>query len=246
MTLQSQTAWAGFDDVPTILALGGGSWPELGSDAKWVSIFEKRGIDVVPLVASNVRLPVQWSAHFSARCAGQPLKTVSVRVGEHVARGELMIARDGIEGGAVYALSRALRETGGQAFSIDLKPDVSDEKVQQKLAARQRKDSASTFFRKAFNFSPQAIALMRETESENPKCVTIKIAGKSELSRAISTAGGVARHEVDDTFALRKFPTHYVVGEMLDWDAPTGGYLLQACFSTAHKAATALAKRLQS
>ena len=244
VTLQSQTAWAGFDGVPTILALGGGSWPELGSDAKWVSIFENNGIDVVPLVASNVRLPVQWSEHFSSRFAGQPLKTVAVCVGKHVARGELMITRDGIEGGAIYALSRPLRESGAQAFTIDLKPDVSDDKVQQRLTTRQRKDSASTFLRKAFNLSPQAIGLMRETGSENPKQVTVQIAGPSALARAISTAGGVAKHEVDESFALRKFPNTFVVGEMLDWDAPTGGYLLQACFSTAHFAAQKMSERL--
>ena len=244
VTLQSQTAWAGFDDVPTILALGGGSWPELGSDAKWVSVFEAGGIEVVPLVASNVRLPVAWSEHFSSRFAGHPLKTVAVRAGQQVARGELMITRDGIEGGAVYAMSRALRETGAQAFTIDLKPDVSEGKVLQRLTTRQRKDSASTFLRKAFNLGPQAIGLMRETGSENPKQVKVQIAGPSTLARAISTAGGVAKHEVDENFALRKFANTFVVGEMLDWDAPTGGYLLQACFSTAHFAAQKLCVKL--
>jgi uncharacterized flavoprotein (TIGR03862 family) len=242
--LKSQTAWNGFDDVTTVLAMGGNSWPELGSNAAWVQHFTTANIATVPFEASNVRQPVAWSEIFVARFKGQPIKNIALTVGAKRVLGEVMIAEDGIEGGAVYALSRLIRETSADTMTLDLKPDMALDAVEGKLANRWKKDSTSNFLRKSFNLSPQAIGLMRETGTLNPKSVVIKLSGKPAIARAISSAGGVAKHELDDNFKLLKRPNTYVVGEMLDWDAPTGGYLLQACFSTAKRAATALAKDL--
>jgi uncharacterized flavoprotein (TIGR03862 family) len=240
VVLKSREVWTDFDDVSTVLALGGASWPELGSDGGWVPIFEKAGVAVSPLQASNGRQRVAWRQGFADNFAGTPIKNVSVSTGGLSQRGEIMIARDGIEGGAVYAVASA----GVRELVIDLKPDVSETEVAEKMAKRFRKDSRSNFLRKAFNLSPSAIGLMAEAKSDDPKHVVIPIVGAGDLRRAISTRGGVAFSEVDENFQLRKYPNTYVVGEMLDWDAPTGGYLLQACFSTARLAAMDLVKRL--
>lgn len=226
--LRLRESWRGFDNVPTVLALGGASWPELGSDGSWRNTFIRAGIDVVPFAASNVRLPVAWSDVFSRRFAGQPIKNVGVRCGDSAARGEIMIAHDGIEGGAIYALSAAVRGQPQPELVIDLKPDVPDEAVRQRFSRPRGKDSGSNFLRKALKLSPAAIGLMRETASTDPKCVVLRPAGAGSLHRAISTAGGVSWSEVGTDLQLRKWPGHFVAGEMLDWDAPTGGYLLQA------------------
>jgi uncharacterized flavoprotein (TIGR03862 family) len=244
VTLKSKTAWTGFDDVPTLLALGGASWPELGSDAAWVKIFEAAGVRVNPLQPSNGRQLVTWSEHFATRFAGTPIKNVSVTARGRSVRGEIMITRDGLEGGAIYAVSRALRESGAKSLSLDLKPDMTAELVQQRLAWPRGKESRSNFLRKALALTPVGISLLREANTDDPKSLVIPLTGPAEIRRAISTAGGVAAEEVDENFRLRKFPSTYVVGEMLDWDAPTGGYLLQASFSTAVKAARAMVSDL--
>jgi uncharacterized flavoprotein (TIGR03862 family) len=235
VTLQSKTEWMGFDDVPTILALGGASWPELGSNGSWVPVFEAAGIAVTPLRASNGRQRIAWSEHFASRFSGQPIKNVAVQVQGELVRGELMIAADGIEGGVIYALSRAF--SADSVITIDLKPDQSAEHVSKRLSKPRGKESRSNYLRKAFNLGPVAIALMREAGTDNPKQVVFKTHGAADMRRAISTAGGVSRSEVGSSFRLHKRPNFWVVGEMLDWDAPTGGYLLQACFSTAQAAA---------
>ena len=240
--LESQTAWQGFDDVPTVLAMGGASWPELGSDGRWVREFEKAGVIVSPLWPSNGRLRVAWPHEFSAKHAGQPIKNVAVRFGEKSQRGEVMISSDGIEGGAIYAVGHG----GSGELVIDLKPDLSPDHVAARVAKRRPKDSRSSFLRKAFNLSPAAIGLMRAMGSEDPKCVVVPIMGQGDLRRAISTRGGVAFSEVDAHFKLRKVRNTWVVGEMLDWDAPTGGYLLQACFSTARWAAQDVVREMRA
>jgi uncharacterized flavoprotein (TIGR03862 family) len=245
VTLKSNTAWTGFDNVPTILALGGASWPELGSDAAWVKIFEMAGVKVNPLQPSNGRQHVTWSDYFAQRFAGTPIKNVTVSARGHTQRGEIMITRDGLEGGAIYGLSRTLRESGAKSVTLDLKPDMTAEMVQQRLAWPQGKESRTNYLRKALGLTPVGISLLRECSTDNPKSVVITLKGPAEIRRAISTAGGVAAEEVNENFRLHKFSNTYVVGEMLDWDAPTGGYLLQACLSTARRAATAMAIELQ-
>ena len=237
VTLQSRTQWQGFDGMPTILAMGGASWPHLGSDAAWVPLVETAGIAVNPFKPSNCRFHVPWTEHFAGRFAGQPIKNVRLTYGAHTARGEIMISKDGIEGGAIYALSRHLRDEPGEPLLIDLRPDLTPEAIAAKLAKRKPKDSQSNALRKAFNLTPAAIGLMREVGATDPKRVSLMLTGPAGLARAISSAGGIARHEVDEHFQLRKVPGYYAVGEMLDWEAPTGGYLLQACFSTAVVAA---------
>jgi uncharacterized flavoprotein (TIGR03862 family) len=243
--LQSQTPWTGFDDVPTILALGGASWPELGSDAAWVKIFEAADIAIDPLLPSNGRQLVKWSEHFATRFAGTPLKNITVTVAGRKMRGEVMITKDGIEGGAVYGLSSEFRKAGINTFTIDLKPDMTAEAVAQRLSWPRGKETRTNYLRKALGLAPVGISLMREANSEDPKTVTISITGQAPIRRAISTAGGVAATEVDTNFKLFKHPSTYVVGEMLSWDAPTGGYLLQACFATARAAATDLSRTLK-
>jgi uncharacterized flavoprotein (TIGR03862 family) len=245
VTLERGSAWTGFDGSPTVLALGGASWPELGSDAAWTRIFQDAGIKVAPLVASNVRLPVAWSSYFSEKFAGHPIKNVAVTVGTKTLRGELMIAREGIEGGAIYGVSRAVRETGDSTLTIDLKPDLSQDDIHARMKNRKAGESLSNSLRKRINLSPQAIGLMKESGSTSPKQVKLQINGNGDLRRAISTAGGIAKQELAGDFSLLKYPNTFVVGEMLDWDAPTGGYLLQACISTARYAASNMAKQLE-
>jgi uncharacterized flavoprotein (TIGR03862 family) len=241
--LQLNRAWRGFDDVPTVLALGGASWPELGSTGTWRQVFLQAGVEVTPFLPSNVRQPVAWSAVFAGKFAGQPIKNVAVTCNGVTVRGELMVARDGLEGGAIYGLSEPLRQS--RHIEIDLKPDLSREAVEERLARPRGKESRSNFNRKAFNLSPAAIALMRETSSDNPKHVALQLGGAGELRRAISTAGGMAWHEVDEDLRLHKYPNTFVAGEMLDWDAPTGGYLLQASIATGRWAGLGLLKALR-
>lgn len=237
VTLQSSTPWRGFDETPTILALGGASWPELGSDAAWTKTFEQAGIAVSPLKPSNGRYLVNWTEHFISRFAGSPIKNIAVTVGTRTIRGEVMITRDGMEGGAVYAFSRELRANPAPTIQLDLKPDLSECEVQQRLSRPHGKQSRSNVLRKSFGLSPVGVSLMRETASDNPKSVMIQTTAPADIRRAISTAGGVAAEEVDEHFQLLKYPNSYVVGEMLDWDAPTGGFLLHACLATARVAA---------
>jgi uncharacterized flavoprotein (TIGR03862 family) len=244
VTLQSSTTWQGFDDHPTILAMGGASWPELGSDAAWVPLLVQAGIAITPMRASNARQRVAWSPVFAQKFKGQPLKNIAITCEGKTIRGEAMIAEDGIEGGAIYALSRHIRETAASHIVIDLKPDLSQNGVDEKRGRRKPKESLFNAFRKTLNLSPQAINLMREASTQNPKRVVVNLVGEPDVKRAISTAGGIAMSEVNEHFALHKYSNTHVVGEMLDWDAPTGGYLLQACFATARFAAADLASRL--
>lgn len=239
----------------TILALGGASWPRLGSDGGWVGILEKAGVEVAPLMPSNTGVEIPWSELFAHEFAGTPLKRIAIAAGSHRARGEAVVTRRGIEGGAIYALSAPLRELLACAhetpasISIDLRPDLGLAHIEGRLAAPRGKQSAATFLRKALSLSPVAIGLLREAAGKalpaQPselarliKAVPLTVRGLAGLERAISTAGGVRREAVNDHFMLKARPGVFVAGEMLDWDAPTGGYLLQATLATAVAAAT--------
>ena len=242
--LQTRSRWQGFDGKPTILALGGASWPHLGSDAAWVPILQAAGVTVNPFKPANSRFLVKWSKVFRERFAGTPIKNVALTYAGHRVRGEVMISKEGIEGGAIYALSKGMREMPGHPLHIDLRPDLTAEALTARLARPRGKGTLSNYLRKVAGLTPVAISLLRETgtaaDAAGIKAVAVQILRPAGITRAISSAGGIARSEVDEGFQLRKVPGVYAVGEMLDWEAPTGGYLLQACFSTAVMAARAL------
>jgi uncharacterized flavoprotein (TIGR03862 family) len=248
--LVPRSEWTGFDGMPTILAMGGASWPHLGSDAKWVPVLEAAGIRVNAFKPANSRFLVDWSKIFRDRFAGTPVKNVGLTYAGHRVRGELMISQEGIEGGAIYALSKGLREKPGHPLMIDFRPDLTVEALAQRLTRPRGKDTQSNYLRKVAGLSPVAINLLRETgttpNAAGIKAMPLKLLRPAGLARAISSAGGVAFDEVDAFFQLKKIPGCYAVGEMLDWEAPTGGYLLQACFSTAVMAARHLAAELRA
>jgi uncharacterized flavoprotein (TIGR03862 family) len=236
----------------TILALGGASWPRLGSDGGWIEPLAARGVGVVPLKPANGGFTVSWSEVFRSRFEGEPLKRIALAFDGLNVRGEAVVTHDGIEGGAVYALSAPLREAvlrqGCALLFVDLRPDLTVEALAERLAAPRARQSTSTFLRKAAALSPPAIALVREgaggaLPSEPAalagliKAVPVRLTGLCPLARAISTAGGVSLDAVDEGLMLRAVPGVFVAGEMLDWEAPTGGYLLQATFATGRAAA---------
>jgi len=236
-----------------VLALGGASWPRLGSDGAWKPWLETAGIAVSPFRPANVGFDLAWSPLFRDRFAGQPLKGVAVTHGSRTARGEAMIARYGLEGGAVYALSAALRasvEADGRAdVQIDLKPDVAVGKLTDRLSKPRGKASLSNHLRKVVGLEPVAVALLYEAGplpvspralAERIKAMPLTLTGVQGLERAISSAGGVALDGVDERLMLTARPGVFVAGEMLDWEAPTGGYLLQASFASGVQAARGL------
>jgi uncharacterized flavoprotein (TIGR03862 family) len=240
----------------SVLALGGASWPRLGSDGAWTAFVAQAGIAIAPLQPANCGVLAAWSDVFRQRFAGQPLKRIEVCVGERKARGEAIVTSAGLEGGAIYALSGVLREAlsahDGTILTIDLRPDMTVTDLQQRLAAPRLKQSLATFLRKAASLSPVEIGLLHEATMAMPgrlaalspddlaaliKAVPVKITGLAPIARAISTAGGIAFDAIDENFMLRRKPGVFVAGEMLDWEAPTGGYLLQASFATGAAAA---------
>jgi uncharacterized flavoprotein (TIGR03862 family) len=235
----------------TVLALGGASWPRLGSGGAWEQILTARGVRISPLRPANSGFTVAWSDIFRDRFEGQPLKGVELTFDQHTVRGEAIVTRAGMEGGAVYTLSAELREAilrDGQAtLSIALRPDAEIGELTAKLSAAKSKQSFSNFLRKTANLSPVAIGLLQEAAKTSGRslsslppaelarliqAVPVQLNGIASIARAISTAGGVAFDELDDTFMLRRVPGVFAAGEMLDWEAPTGGYLLQASFAT--------------
>jgi uncharacterized flavoprotein (TIGR03862 family) len=234
----------------TVLALGGASWPRLGADGGWTTLLQEKGVEIAPLHPANMGFNVNWSELFRTRFAGQPLKNVSLSYGEHTARGDAMITDYGIEGGAVYALSSILREAligpNPITLDIDLRPDLSQQQIESRLARPQGKDSRANYLRKSVGLSPMEINLLRETGTSpvRLKSVAVTLTGHQPLARAISTAGGITFDALDDTLMLKAVPNTYAIGEMLDWEAPTGGYLLQSCFSTAVFCADAILKKM--
>jgi uncharacterized flavoprotein (TIGR03862 family) len=234
-----------------ILALGGASWPRLGSDGSWVDVLAAKGVKISPLRPANSGFTVAWSDIFRGRFEGQPLKGVALNFGGQQVRGEAIVTRTGVEGGAIYALSADLREAilhDGEAMpTIALRPDLATDELAAKLSMPKGKQSFSNFLRKATNLSPVAIGLLQEAAKASGQslsslpptdlarlinAVPLRLTGIAPLARAISTAGGIAFDELDDNFMLRRLPGIFAAGEMLDWEAPTGGYLLQASFAT--------------
>ncbi|WP_369060394.1 TIGR03862 family flavoprotein [Caulobacter sp. 73W] len=235
-----------------ILALGGGSWAKLGSDGQWTTTLEAAGARVAPFRPSNVGFLVDWSEIFRDRFAGTPLKAVGLSFAGRQVKGEIMLSAYGLEGGGVYALSSPLRDAvegqGGAVVEIDLRPDLSAGQIENKLARGRKGESVANLLRKTLNLSPAAIGLLREAAGVNlpatpvalsllVKAAPIRLIGCAPMDRAISTAGGVGLDSLDDDLMLKARSGVFLAGEMLDWEAPTGGYLLQACFATGRAAA---------
>lgn len=247
----------------TVLALGGGSWPKLGSDAKWIDILHGEDVDVSPLRASNCGFTAAWSDVFKT-FEGQPLKNIGITFDGRNVRGEAMITRGGLEGGAIYALSSSIRDAvlrdGTAAITIDLMPEVNAAKLTERLSKSRGKQSLTNFLRKQTHLSAASLALLREaafagkiplaaldasTLAALIKATPVTLTGVQPMTTAISTAGGVSFAELDEHFMLKRYPGIFVAGEMLDWDAPTGGYLLQASFATGVAAARGIIAWLQ-
>ncbi|MAN13261.1 MAG: aminoacetone oxidase family FAD-binding enzyme [Dinoroseobacter sp.] len=246
--------WQGFDgtalrfDTPdgarllaprvTVLALGGGSWSRLGSDAAWLPWLAERGVEIAPLQPANMGFRVNWSPHMAPHF-GTPVKGCALVAGDNRVRAEFVISEKGVEGGGIYAVSRALRE-GGE-LRLDLMPDLSAEEVAERLLRPRGKTSLANHLRKTLGLTGARAALLNEWGRPLPegaalgaliKALPARLAGPRPMDEAISTAGGVTRAALDDGLMLRAAPGVFCAGEMLDWEAPTGGYLLTACLAT--------------
>jgi uncharacterized flavoprotein (TIGR03862 family) len=236
----------------TVLAMGGASWPRLGSDGAWVRHLQGAEVLVQPLLPSNCGVCIPWTEVFRERFEGEPLKRIALSFGERHVRGEAVVTRHGLEGGAVYALSGPLRDAisreGTATLLVDLRPDLGQDDLARRLGKPRAGQSTSTFLRKAAALSPLGIGLLREVAGAGLptapdelarliKAVPLRLDGVRPIEHAISSAGGVPFEEIDERFMLRRRPGIFAAGEMLDWEAPTGGYLLQATFATGLAAA---------
>ena len=260
--LRTRWRWTGFDgdggyvfDTPQgvqvlrpkvcVLALGGASWARLGSDGAWTGILAGKGVQIAPWQPANMGFSVDWSAHM-ARHFGQAVKGAALRVGDQSERGEFVISQRGLEGGGIYAVSRALRMGG--ALEIDLMPEVTRADVTAKLASMKRGESRVNRLRK-LGLAPQAVALVQEFARNSPiedavKHLAPRLIGPRPLDEAISVAGGIAAQSLTADLELRAIPNLFACGEMLDWEAPTGGYLLTGAWATGQWAGRAAARRL--
>ena len=233
-----------------ILALGGGSWPITGSDGNWIEILERQGIAIAPLEPANCGWELDWPESVLAQAEGLPLKNIVARAGDQQAEGELLITRYGIEGGALYALGatlRALKNASGPAvLSLDLKPSFTAQQLIAKLGTMGRAPSnLLADARTRWRLSPAAFAILESrgpyltpaTLIEATKNFWLDLNGPRPIKEAISSAGGIRWSEMTDGLMLRHLPGVFAAGEMIDWEAPTGGYLLQGCMVTATRAA---------
>jgi uncharacterized flavoprotein (TIGR03862 family) len=239
-----------------VLALGGGSWPQLGSNAAWVTLLQQRGVPIAPLQPANCGFDVGWSEHFRTRHAGQPVKTVAavltdVAGVERRARGEFVITASGVEGGMIYALSAPLRDAiaarGAVMLQLDLMPDRTSSQVSEILTRPRGAKSMASHLRRSLGIDGVKAGLLRECASAGDfadplrlaatiKALPLRLAAARPLAEAISTAGGVAFEALDERLMIRALPGVFCAGEMLDWEAPTGGYLLTACFASGRAA----------
>ena len=284
VTLHNRHRWTGWDDsgallfeagggqdvsqraTATVLGLGGATWPRLGSTGAWKTALAERGVPLSPFAPSNCGFEVDWTSHLLQQAEGKPVKNVGFHFGKHSTRGEAVITRRGIEGGAVYALSAAIRdalaqEGGAQTLRLDLLPQWTEAEIEARLsratAKARRRDSLGNRLRKALNLHPVQRALFFEGQASGTgemqpedlasalKSVPLSILRPFGMERAISSDGGVAWEAVDSDLQIRTLPTVYAAGEMLDWEAPTGGYLLQACIATGRWAGKAVVRQIQ-
>ena len=244
-------AFAGGEEIgaqAVVLALGGASWPETGSDGAWRALLAGHGVDLAPFVPANCGWNVAWPAAVLERVEGLPLKNLSVRASDEIVSGELLITRHGLEGGAIYRLGPVLRAMARPELRIDFKPQVTAQ-VLFSRAAQSR--SPNEWFR-AWKLSAGVVALLEafypedcarlESAIARTKDFVMILQGPRPIAEAISTAGGVLWRELSDLLMLHKMPGVFLAGEMIDWEAPTGGYLLQGCFSTGTRAGRAAAQ----
>jgi uncharacterized flavoprotein (TIGR03862 family) len=268
VTIRTRHRWTGFADggyvfqTPdrqdvvhcdaVLLALGGASWPRLGSDAGWTGWLRSRGVEVNDFRPANCGFDVAWSRMFSDRFAGSPIKSVVATSDAGSLPGEFVVTRNGIEGSLVYAHAASLRDRlqrdGSAALTLDLAPGRAEERLIRDLTRQDPKASFSTRLRKGAGIDGVKAALLRELVPEGDrkdaarlarhiKAMALPLAGPRPIAEAISSAGGVAWGAVDQAYMLKALPDVFVAGEMLDWEAPTGGYLLTACLATGRAAA---------
>lgn len=265
---QMQHRWLGWDEAgalrfatpdgekfvhadAVIMALGGASWPRLGSDGGWVPLLAAHGVDIAPLRPANCGFDVGWSDYFREKFAGSPVKTVMLHHQSFHQRGELVITKTGVEGSLIYAASAGLRDAilaAGQAtFTLDLLPDKSEVEIANQLAKPRGSRSLASHLQSRLHLKGAKVGLLREivpaADFADPhklaaaiKALPVTLTGIRPLAEAISTAGGVTFADLDESLRLRALPGVFCAGEMLDWEAPTGGYLLTACFATGRAA----------
>jgi uncharacterized flavoprotein (TIGR03862 family) len=257
--LQLDTAWFGWDDKNqlqlekqdnlnsdiTVFALGGSSWKVTGSEGDWAPLFNEKGIKTIPFKAANCAFEVEWSKNFITTHKGKPLKNITIKFKDDISKGEVVISSFGLEGNAIYALSQKIQEelisNDSTAIFVDLKPTMTVEQILNKYKVS-KLEKITDILKEDLNLDRTSIALIKHfTDKEtfsNPaklaeiiKSVPVTIRSADDIDKAISTLGGIALDEIDENFQLKNLPNSYTIGEMLDWYAPTGGYLLQACFS---------------
>jgi uncharacterized flavoprotein (TIGR03862 family) len=240
----------------TVLALGGASWPQLGSDGAWVPLLQARDVEVAPLRSANSGFDVTWSDHFRSRFAGQPVKSVAVSVVESTGRGlphrgEFIVTNTGVEGSLIYTLSARLRDliaiSGEAIIHVDLAPDWPHERLTNELTRPRESSSWSHHLQRRVGLAGVKTALLNERMEQKDfdaidrlvgtiKALPLTLVATRPIAEAISSAGGVAFAALDEHLMLRQIPGVFCAGEMLDWEAPTGGYLLTACFASGHTA----------
>ena len=260
--IKTNHLWKGFEDQKikadiTIFALGGSSWKVTGSDGAWAKHFSDKGIEIVPFQASNCAYEVKWKDEFISQAEGKSLKNISIKCSTKEKKGELVITKFGLEGGAIYALSPEIRECLNKediaTVYLDLKPSFSLEQIREKLIGRGDRTIKELLVER-LNFNKTQIELLKtilnkeefidlEVLAQKIKELPIVLSSAAPIDDAISTVGGVSLKEIDADFQLKKLPNLYCIGEMLDWDAPTGGYLLQGCFSMGYYLADHLNKK---
>jgi uncharacterized flavoprotein (TIGR03862 family) len=252
-----------------ILAMGGGSWLRLGSDGQWLSVLNKAGVETQPLTASNCGFDYPWSTYIQQEFAGQPIKTATLSVitnGQELfrRRGEALISREGIQGSLIYAASRSiqqcLQDHGVATLTWDLMPDHTVAAIEERLRKPRGKESMGNYLRKRLGLSPLKVVLLRELLGEQAaehlsdpamlaaaiKALSMPVYKARPVEEAISTAGGVSLSAVDNNLMLSVHPGVFCAGEMLDWDAPTGGYLLTACLASGKVAAQGVLEYLKT
>ncbi len=235
-----------------LLALGGASWPNLGSDGAWAPLLDASGVDISPLRPANSGFTVAWSPYMREKHAGEPLKNITLTLRNKTVPGEMIISEHGLEGGAIYALSSSIRETiaktGKAVISINLRPQQSKDDLIKKLSKPRGRQSFSTYLHKSLSFTPVHTALLREAVpdvanytseqlAELIQATPLTLTAPFSIEKAISSAGGIRLDALNKNMMIKSLPGIFAAGEMLDWEAPTGGYLLQACFATGRAAA---------